>query len=123
MKYFGFIFIAAFGFGLAAPASAQMTALGHGGQVTLNVHGVCKIVTNYSGNTIMVPWNDATQWAYFYSYKPASVSVTTCAAYTWHADVRSGPYLGGCGTEPSGSCSTVGYCDLPGRAERKFSCY
>jgi hypothetical protein len=59
-------------------AEAQMSSVASGQTVTVNAHGVCYRVYNSSGTTTMIPWNSASEWSHFVSYRPGHMSLSSC---------------------------------------------
>lgn len=76
---------------------AQMSAVAYGQTVTINAHGICYRVYNSSGTTTMVPWNSATEWGNFISYRPGHMSLSNCSV----REPSSGEYFSGWNGAPN----------------------
>lgn len=73
-----------FSFTDAAPAgAASMYQVNNGTAVTINEHGVCRIVTNWRGIAVMVPTNSYGEWISFVNAPPSGVSLGGCVSYSW----------------------------------------
>jgi len=84
------------------PALAQMTQINNGtaAQITGPTYG-CRIVTNNSGQSTMVPWNTAAEWLSVINTPGTGVSVSGCP-YCGDGSCNGGETCGTC----SGDCGT-----------------
>lgn len=110
MKYLAFIFF----FILSQPAySINTVATGYqlptgGAPVTINAHGVCRIVRNFRAEPVFVPTKLAAEWSSFRLNPLPSITFENCcfgykyAGYCYH--------LGGAGQTCIQACSGRGGC-------------
>lgn len=67
-KFFKFTFLFAFSFSLSSNLNAAtFYSLANGASQNITEHGVCRVVTNTTGQTVFIPTNTAAEWTAFYS--------------------------------------------------------
>lgn len=81
--FFGLLVLGLAAFSGVEPAvGAEFHLLASGQQKVIDEHGVCRIVTNTSGQTIYIPTKAAAEWSSFYNTASGSVTAPPCAGCT-----------------------------------------
>lgn len=83
-----------------------------GSPVTINAHGVCKIVRNNRAQAVFVPTKLAAQWTSFINNPLPSMTVTNCcSSFTYSGYCYR---MGGAGASCTSACSGAGGCNATG---------
>lgn len=110
---------------VATEVEAQMSSVSSGQTININAHSICRNVTNSGGPTPMIPWNSATEWNYFVSYKPSHISLGACRTVegpyfmTWNPYYRWSAY--GPGDEIVWNSSVVKYMGTPASSRTEYT--
>lgn len=81
--YIAFVFLCALvlGASVAMPAfAADSYQVNNGTTAVIDEHGICRVVTNNSGNSLFVPTRTSAEWTAFFNNPPASVASPPCAS-------------------------------------------
>lgn len=95
--------------------ASDSTTITNGQTLDINMYGVCKRVTNNSGQSQYIPTVSSGEWSSFYNTNHPGVTIVDCPAACGGLTIGGHCwYLGTSGQSCDAACSTQGGCNLTG---------